>query len=126
MRKYKSLTTIFILLIVVFFISYNYVFKAPLTTKNSPTDFKGTSEELMLMVLKNNDSWLNKTVEISGVISNKDNHGFILKENIYCQLSNNNTINTLQKNQPITIKGKIIGYDDLLDELKLNQCIIKN
>jgi hypothetical protein len=37
-------------------------------------------------------------------------------------------VTDLQKINPsnnISLKGRIIGYDDLLEELKLDQCIIQ-
>ena len=35
--------------------------------------------------------------------------------------------NTIKKSQKITVKGRVVGYDDLMQELKLDQClVIKN
>jgi hypothetical protein len=31
---------------------------------------------------------------------------------------------SIVKGQPVIIKGRVVGYDDLLGELKLDQCSI--
>lgn len=89
-----------------------------------PIDFQGSTSELVLKVMPNPDTWNNKTVEITGKITNIDTKGFMLNSSVYCQK------NTLLNHQIIpkvgdihTVKGRIIGYDDLLEELKLDKVI---
>jgi hypothetical protein len=37
----------------------------------------------------------------------------------------NNIPNNLKLQTPIAVKGRLIGYDDLLAEIQLDQCTIK-
>jgi hypothetical protein len=30
---------------------------------------------------------------------------------------------TIKKNQKVTLKGRVVGYDDLMGEIKLDQCL---
>ena len=69
--------------------------------------------------------WQDKVVELSGKISSKDEKGISLSSQIYCQFREDVNFSTLKNDQQITIRGRVIGYDDLLEELKLDQCIIK-
>jgi hypothetical protein len=33
---------------------------------------------------------------------------------------------SIKKDQPVTVKGRVVGYDDLMAEIKLDQCSILN
>ncbi len=123
-KKNKWILIFILVLSVTLFSTYNYIYKSHKLTEELPTEFKGTSSDFINLA-KNSD-WVNKAVEIKGQITSKDSLGLILNNNIYCQLRQTKNIDKLTKSQTITIKGIVIGYDDLLDELKLNQCIIKN
>lgn len=125
-KRNKWLIFILIVLLTFMVIGYNYVYKPHKTTEELATDFKGKSNDFILLVNKNSSKWINKTVELSGKITEKDALGVVLNNNIYCQFTQRTNSDNLQFNQHITIKGVIVGYDDLLEELKLNQCIIKN
>ena len=69
--------------------------------------------------------WQDKVVVITGAISGTDEKGVILSSSIFCQLKDATKITDLKIEQTITLKGRVIGYDDLLEELKLDQCIIQ-
>lgn len=65
--------------------------------------------------------YLNKAVEISGKITSISPNLIILDEKISCQFQ------IEQKEvvgSQIVIKGRVTGYDDLLEELKIDQCLI--
>lgn len=65
--------------------------------------------------------YLNKTIEINGVITEINITDITLNNSVFCQFVN--TINnTLKTNDNIIIKGRFIGYDDLLEQVKLDQC----
>ena len=125
-KKNKWLISILIIIITFMITGYNYVYKSHKTTEELATHFKGKSNDFILLVNKNSSDWINKTVELNGEITEKDALGVILNNSIYCQFIKTININDFKPNQSITIKGVVIGYDDLLEELKLNQCIIKN
>lgn len=52
-----------------------------------------------------------------------NNDGIILNESIYCQLDKR-SINKEKTNESVIIKGVFVGFDELLMEMKINQCII--
>jgi len=69
------------------------------------------------------EKWQNKIVELTGTISQIDQNGFMLNESIYC-VKDKTSKSSLIENNSYTIKGRIIGYDDLMEELKLDKVII--
>ena len=74
------------------------------------------------MILK---QWQDKIVVVSGEVTNIDDKGVMLSSKIYCQLKQLTDLQKINPSSNISIKGRIIGYDDLLEELKLDQCIIQ-
>ena len=121
----------FIVFISVFFLTitfstYKYIYKPHENIENRKIDYKGKANHFLSKITNDGvANWLNKTIELNGKITSLDSKGILFNNNIYCQFKESSEIKFLQKNQNITIKGIVIGYDDLLEELKLNQCIIK-
>lgn len=67
--------------------------------------------------------YLNKAIEISGTVTNITANVVILDGKISCQLQK---AQKLGLNTIVKVKGRVTGYDDLLEELKLDQCSIIN
>ena len=49
----------------------------------------------------------------------------MIDNSTYCQLKDKTALGTIKEGESIAIKGRMIGYDDLLEEVKLDQTIIK-
>jgi hypothetical protein len=86
-------------------------------------EFKGYAYEFNYKVTDNISEWIGKVVQISGFITEVNNDGIILNESIYCQLDKR-SINEEKTNESVIIKGVFVGFDELLMEMKINQCII--
>lgn len=124
-RKSKLVITILLIIAIGGISVYKYSMKPPAKIESKKVDYTGTSEELLLKVQGNASEWQDKVVVISGEISSLDEKGVILSSSIYCQLRDTLLAKTLNTNTNISLKGRVIGYDDLLEELKLDQCIIQ-
>lgn len=117
---------VLILLCVVVIIGYRYVYQDHRDIASETSIYKLTaldiSNEFAIDPMSSENKYLNKTVEIIGSISDKNTQSITIDGKVFCQFSNNikSTINTTQ----IKIKGRFIGYDDLLEQVKLDQCII--
>ncbi len=86
-------------------------------------DFTGKTDAFKEKYSSDYTVLFTKTVELSGIVVSLENGGFILDESIYCQLKD--STKKPVKGQLVTVKGIVIGYDDLLNELKLKACILK-
>ncbi len=71
-----------------------------------------------------NKKYLGKPVAISGTITSVNAKEVILDNSVNCNL--NAADSNLKNGQKVTIKGRVVGFDDLLGELKLDQCNISN
>lgn len=124
-KKSKIAFGVLFIIVIAVFSVYKYSTKPPAEIEDRSVDFTGTYKELFREIEINAALWQDKIVLISGEISSLDDKGFVLSKNIYCILKEVSILKKITSKQNITIKGRIIGYDDLLEELKLDQCIIQ-
>ncbi len=66
--------------------------------------------------------YLNKAIEIKGVVTQLEEKQLILDGVVICAMKEN--VTTENKDKQVTIKGRFLGYDDLMGELKLDECSI--
>ena len=124
-KKNKFIITILLVFSVIGFTIYTYAMRPPIAIENKKIDFSGASDELLLNILDDTKAWQDKIVVVSGEVTNIDDKGIMLSSKIYCQLKQVTDLQKINPSSNISIKGRIIGYDDLLEELKLDQCIIQ-
>lgn len=110
--------------------AYNYVMYGGarnLTTEktNFTITSKAIASEFSTSIETANKKYLEKAVAIKGKITASNGNEVILDENVICTFKNQDL--SIKKDQTVTVKGRVVGYDDLLGELKLDQCfVIKN
>ena len=108
-------------------IGYNYIYQDHRSIENENAEFIMSSNEIANLFLENSTSseqqFLNKTIEVSGLISEINTNDITIDDKVFCQFSN--TIKpAVREKFNIKIKGRVIGYDDLLEQVKLDQCTI--
>ena len=123
----KNKLTVLVILTITFigFLSYEYSFKSPLKISQKKVEFIGSSVELINKIQKEGSQWHDKVVIISGKITKLDSQGIVISPNRYCPVQDSLFSKNIQPNDTISIKGRVIGYDDLFEELKLDQCLIQ-
>lgn len=129
-KKIKIIILLIVAIGLIGFFGYNYAMHGGarnLTTEQ--TNFAVTSAAITTEFTTNieeaNKKYLEKAVEIKGKISAVNGNEIILDDIVICSFKNQDS--SIKKDQTVTVKGRIVGYDDLMGELKLDQCfIIKN
>ncbi|AUP80823.1 OB-fold protein [Flavivirga eckloniae] len=123
MKKWITL----IILIAFGIITYQYIYQDHRDIETEKPDFVVTAhaigEEFANASLESEKKYLNKTIIISGVISEVNQNSLTLNDLVFCQF-NNAIDRSLKITSKIEIKGRVIGYDDLLEQIKLDQCVI--
>lgn len=124
-KKIKILLAL-VIIITLGFLAYNYVMTSgarDLETEKSEFVVEGSKikEEFTTNSESATTKYLNKAVEISGKVTAIDKNVVTINETISCQLKTETAV-TLNSN--VVIKGRVTGFDDLLEELKLDQCLI--
>ena len=126
-KKTKILLVLFIAFFAIGFSTYYYVIHAGARNLETETaSFLVTSTSITSEFTSDlnaaNKKYLEKAVSISGKITTLNDSILVLDNTIFCNLKNSEK--SLKTNQNITVKGRIVGYDDLMGELKLDQCFI--
>ena len=124
-KKSKIFFGIVIVGIITATVVYFYAMQPPKQIESKKVDFTGSSDSFLSEVQKDFAVWQDKVVLLTGTITTADENGIILSNQIYCQFREDVDKTAIQPNQEIKLKGRVIGYDDLLEELKLDQCIIQ-
>ncbi|OJJ19082.1 hypothetical protein BKI52_19905 [marine bacterium AO1-C] len=105
-------------------IGYRIIYKPHKKTIDQKAAFVGTAQRFQQQVASNQQQWQNTIVRLQGKVTGVDQQGITLNQTIYCQLEDSLKVGQAKTNTRLSIKGRFIGYDDLLEEIKLDQCII--
>jgi hypothetical protein len=69
-----------------------------------------------------NAKYLDKTIEVSGIVTSIDmgSHSVVLDEKLSAVFKDS-VLGGIKLQNSIKVKGRFLGYDDLLEELKLDE-----
>jgi len=126
-KKSKILLISLLVLIVVGVGGYFYIYQPHKSLDDMEVVYTGSAQEFQSKMEASAYTWTktgDKVIELTGVITAKDVKGVSINESFYFQLEEGTKTDDLAENQNVRIKGRIIGYDDLLGELKLDKAII--
>lgn len=123
----KKFIYFLVVLIIIGVIGYNYVYKEHRDIEAEKAEYNIESSEIIndftTDIEAANQKYLNKTIEISGKVTHTNENTLTLNDVIFCYM-NDSTNNSIIINNQIIIKGRFIGYDELLEELKIDQASI--
>ncbi|WP_310558995.1 OB-fold protein [Flavobacterium sp.] len=127
-KKIKIVLTIIILLTLVLIVGYKYAMnKGARNIDEEETSFSTTSKDINSEFSENidlaNKKYLEKAIEISGIVTSVKNHDVIIDNTTICSLKSIDA--SIKVDQNVIMKGRVVGFDDLMGELKLDQCFIK-
>ena len=124
----KKVVFILLVILCVLFLSYNYLYHEHRDISNEKAVFSITGTKILqdfsVDESKANFKYLDKTVAVKGKITSIDalNKTIIIDEKVFILLKK---ISDVKQNEVITIQGRVIGYDSLLEEIKIDQAEIK-
>lgn len=125
----KKITLIFLVLILIIIVVYRFVYKEHRDIATEKGAFTITAKDLFSEFQKNevvaNAKYLDKTIEVTGTVSSVDlnSNSIVIDEKLFATFKDKQP-QTLQNNSKIKLKGRFIGCDALLEELKMDQCIL--
>ncbi len=127
-KRSKILIGLILIIAIVAYAGYSYAYAPHTEINDMEVTFTGTSKDFLEKIKENPESWTQgeKVIELTGTITATDEKGISLNESIYFQLAEGTSTAELKEGNTIHVKGRIIGYDDLLEELKLDKAIIIN
>jgi hypothetical protein len=124
----KKVVFILLVILCVLFLSYNYLYHEHRDISNEKAVFSITGTKILqdfsVDESKANFKYLDKKVAVKGKITSIDalNKTIIIDEKVFVLLKKTAEV---KQNEVITIQGRVIGYDSLLEEIKIDQAEIK-
>lgn len=123
----KNRILIFIVIVIVAGIGlYLYAYKGHRDIASEDADFELTVPVLSKEFSENdslaNSKYADKTIQIYGKISGIDlpSHTIVIDEKLSVVFTDS-VLPNMRLQDPIKIKGRFVGYDDLLEEFKVDQ-----
>ena len=115
-----------LILVVGVIFAYNYMYPNHRSISEEPVSYTLDDESLFNEFKTDShqaeSKYLDQTIVVSGVVTSLNSESITIGNKIYCNFEFLNM--DLKVNDSITVKGRCIGFDDLLEEIKLDQCSV--
>ena len=127
--KINKWIILLVVLVLVAFFGYNYVYKSHRDISTEEASFSiqvaTLANDFKVDENKANEKYLDKTIDINGTVTSfdKESNLLVIDEVLSATLLEKPQ-KEIVKGQNITIKGRFIGYDELLEEFKMDQVTI--
>ena len=124
----KKIVAGFLILIFGLFMTYKYLYHDHRDISSEKSLYTLNVKDLLKEFLANESSanrkYLDKAITIKGKITSIDdkNSTIVIDDKVFVILSESTKVNP---NTEVSIQGRLIGYDSLLEEIKLDQAQIK-
>jgi len=111
------------LLALIGYFGYTYMYKDHRDIKTEVSEIEIVAPYL-LERFKNDDGndLLNRTITVTGTITQVESKVVTIDSNVHCSFTSE--LGSVKNGDIIVIKGRCIGYDDLFEIVKLDQCTI--
>ena len=108
--------------------AYFYVFHKPHRDPTSETAaYQIMAVELSQEFVDNEaaatEKYLDKVIEVTGTALEVDGSTIILDNVVSCNGSSAEAFNGVQAGDELKVKGRVIGFDELFGEVKLDNCV---
>lgn len=126
MSKKLKMILVLLVILIIGFLAYNYVMTGGARDlKKESSEFSVTATSIFNEFAASSETattkYLNKAVEVTGKVTNIAENVITIDGKVSCQLQVSEQVSL---DSQVRIKGRVTGYDDLLEELKLDQCLI--
>ncbi len=123
MKKKTKLIIALVLIILGAYFAYNYMYQDHRDINNEDAVVNISASELIVFFNDNkSEEVLNKTVQITGTITEIENNNITIDNTVQCSFDT--AIQNLNLKDIITVKGRCIGYDELFEVAKMDQSSI--
>ena len=125
----KKLLIFLVFFITVAFLLYNYIYKSHRDISSEKESFAISVSNLKIDYSENdslaNNKYLDKVIVIYGKVTDVDlsSKSIVVDESLSATIKNQ--LPSLKNGDSIRLKGRFIGYDDLLEEFKMDECAIE-
>ncbi len=125
-KKYLILGLLLVALGAGYFLN-QYLYKGHRDIAAELVDFELKPEDLnrLMSNAESSSDYIDKVIQIQGQITSIEQQAITLNDQVQVNFINHN-INELKVASTLKIKGRCVGYDDLLELVKIDQATIIN
>lgn len=124
----KKLIIAIVIIAVAGFLGYNYIYQSHRDIESEKAEFTVNATELAKEFSENQEvsskKYLNKTIIVEGELTEIEENSITISEAVYCSFDSNTDFSNQNVGTQLKIKGRCIGYDELLEVIKLDQATI--
>ncbi len=126
----KKILIALVCILVLAFVGYKYMYKSHRDISAEAVSYSVSVDDIYINFQADEQSanakYLDKTIEIYGKITNLDLQNKIITVDgkLLARLTNSIPAN-LKLQNVVALKGRLTGFDDLLGEIQMDQCTIK-
>lgn len=129
--KFKLLLGISSVMIVTIFALYFYLYQSHRNIQSEEAAFEISVSELgknfATDAVSSSATYADQTITIYGKVTALDLHqNIITLDDKLIALTSNDEIDKVNKGDLVKVKGRFIGYDELFEELRMDQCIVED
>ncbi|NUY82009.1 hypothetical protein HUK80_13980 [Flavobacterium sp. MAH-1] len=123
----KKLLVAAIIVLAVLFAGYRYLYRGHRDIAKEDADFALTTSQLLSEFSANdslaNAKYADKTITVSGKVTDVEAEAgtIMIDEKLSVGFQDAASAKQLKTGQQVKLKGRFVGYDDLLEELKMDQ-----
>jgi hypothetical protein len=128
----KKILIIFTLILTICFFGYKYIYHEQRQIANEKSTFSvklsDLETELKLGDESFNKKYLDKTIEVTGVVTEIDlpSNAILIDDKIFASFNDKENLTNIKVKVNTKIKARFIGYDDLLEKFRFDQVSVIN
>lgn len=117
-------------MVIVAFFGYQFIYQDHRNIATEKASIVETTSQIYSAFSTNeteaNSKYLDKTIEVKGIITSMDKSAkSLVIDSKLNALFDNEIPEDVKINDSIILKGRLVGFDSLLDELQMDQCTKK-
>lgn len=121
----KKISWLILIGVLIAFATYLYVFHKPhRDIANEEAKYQLSAQQLVSEYKSDrslaDSMYLDQIVALKGVLSAKENGAFNLESGIYVKLDSNATDPVQNIGDSLAVQGRVVSYDDLFEEVRLD------
>lgn len=126
-RKQYIVASLIIGILILAISAYGYIYKEHRNIAAEKAEFKMSAQKLNDALANENEAvkYIDQVIQTHGMITAIEQHSVIIEDKVQVNFVKNAS-NLPTVGNRITVKGRCVGYDDLLELVKIDQAIVVN
>ncbi len=124
-KKLYAVLAVVLVLLILAISMYNYIYKGHRDISTEQVAFTVSATKIHMDLSKEDKvaKYVDQVVQIEGKITAIEQNAVVIDDKVQINFSKE-VSNDLTIARPITIKGRCVGYDDLLELVKIDQATV--